>query len=341
MKCVTDADSAVCCELCDVWYHSRCQDIPDPLYKALQSYSNELHWFCRNCKAGANKVLSIVAKLQINVTRLEEELARAKQELQKEWSEKLCELEGHMKGIGDRVAECETRLEKGLAVGDGSSEEKEKRTAEREQSWATLVSKQIEAKMLEVSSAITDIKSNVESTKGDFEEERDRLRRSNNIVIYNFQESKTEDPKQWAAEDRQACIEMLKTQLRIDIEPGDVKRVLRLGRRAGPAEGLQEGSNNDTVLRCRPMLVELRDGVIKNLVMQSSGRLATAKGDNRKIIIGHDMTKKQRSECKDLVAEAKVREAQEQSGEWMYRVRGTPGNLSIVKLRRKTKEGTQ
>jgi hypothetical protein len=282
-----------------------------------------------------------MAKLQNNVTRLEEELVRAKQEWQKELSEKLCELGGHMKGIGDRLTECEARLEKSLAVGGGATAEADEKVAEREQSWAALVSKQVDAKLLEVSSAITVIKSNVETTKEDFEEEKDRLRRVNNIVIYNFQESKTEDSKQWAADDRQACIDMLRTQLKIDIETGDVKRVLRLGRRAVPADRLQEEAPVDTETRPRPMLVELRDGVIKNLVMQSSGRLAAAVGDSKKIIIGHDFTRKQRSECKSLVEEAKTKEAQEQSGEWMYRVRGTPGHLSIVKLRRRTKEGGQ
>jgi uncharacterized protein YukE len=312
--------------------------VPDPLYEALQAYSSELHWFCKNCKAGANKVLSILAKLQNNVTKLEEELARAKQEWQKEWSEKLGELEGHLKGIDDRVAECETRMEKSLTGGDGSAAaESDEKVAERERSWAAVVSKQIDAKLVEVSNAVTEIKSSVETTKGDIEEDRDKMRRINNIVIYNFQESKTEEPKQWAADDKQACIDMLRTQLRIDIEPGDVKRILRLGRRATS----QEESTSDTETKPRPILVEFKDRIIKNLVMQSSGRLATAVGEYKKIKIGHDMTKKERCECRDLVAEAKIKEAQEQSGEWMYRVRGTPGSLTIVKLRRTSRAGTQ
>ena len=43
----------------------------------------------------------------------------------------------------------------------------------------------------------------------------------------------------------------------------------------------------------------------------------------RSIIVAHDMTKKQREECKVLVNEAK--KSENESGDWVYKVRGPPG----------------
>ena len=42
----------------------------------------------------------------------------------------------------------------------------------------------------------------------------------------------------------------------------------------------------------------------------------------KSIIVTHDMTKMEREECKILVEKAKVKTQMEQSGEWMYQVRG-------------------
>ena len=50
------------------------------------------------------------------------------------------------------------------------------------------------------------------------------------------------------------------------------------------------------------------------------------------IIVAHDMTKKQWEECKALVNEAKGKSKNE-LGDWVYKVRGPPGLMKIVRLR--------
>jgi len=45
------------------------------------------------------------------------------------------------------------------------------------------------------------------------------------------------------------------------------------------------------------------------------------------------MTKTERDECKRMVTEAKDQEAKDQSGEYIYRVRGLPGKMKIIKIR--------
>ena len=51
------------------------------------------------------------------------------------------------------------------------------------------------------------------------------------------------------------------------------------------------------------------------------------------VVIAHDMTKKERDECKALVETAKLKNDNE-TGEWIYRVRGPPGRMKIVQLRK-------
>jgi len=47
----------------------------------------------------------------------------------------------------------------------------------------------------------------------------------------------------------------------------------------------------------------------------------------------HDMTIKEREKCKSLVAEAKIKQS-EGMGNFVYRVRGLPGQMKIVKFRK-------
>ena len=48
----------------------------------------------------------------------------------------------------------------------------------------------------------------------------------------------------------------------------------------------------------------------------------------------HDMTKKQRENVKKLVAEAKKKEEEDESGEYIYRVRGPPHKKYIKRIKK-------
>jgi hypothetical protein len=73
--------------------------------------------------------------------------------------------------------------------------------------------------------------------------------------------------------------------------------------------------------------VEQRDKQMKNLIMESTYKLSKIP-DIKKVIIGHDLTKNERGECRVLTKEAKTkRESQDTTGEWIYRVRRSPGQM--------------
>jgi hypothetical protein len=80
-------------------------------------------------------------------------------------------------------------------------------------------------------------------------------------------------------------------------------------------------------------LIQFREKAIKNQVMESLSKLRQAENKFKNISVTHDLTQQERSECRQLVEEAKKKQ-QEEQGEFIYRVRGLPGNLKIIKIRK-------
>jgi hypothetical protein len=87
--------------------------------------------------------------------------------------------------------------------------------------------------------------------------------------------------------------------------------------------------------RHRPLLVQFSSRLAKNLVMDNLFRLKNIEARFRGVTISHDMTVKEREECRKLVDEAKEKAASDTSGEWIYRVRGQPGQMRVVSIRKR------
>jgi len=72
----------------------------------------------------------------------------------------------------------------------------------------------------------------------------------------------------------------------------------------------------------------------KNLLIENLYKLKHLEAKFKNIIIGHDMTQKERQECKEMVQEAKLKTENDSSGDFIYRVRGYPGSMKIVQIRK-------
>jgi len=67
------------------------------------------------------------------------------------------------------------------------------------------------------------------------------------------------------------------------------------------------------------VLIEFYDKAIKNQVIECAPKLHCATDSySKKIIVRHDMTMMERTECRKLVNEAKEQEANDNTGEWIY-----------------------
>ena len=67
--------------------------------------------------------------------------------------------------------------------------------------------------------------------------------------------------------------------------------------------------------------------------MECLYKLKDADNKFKNISVTHDLTESERNECKLLVAEAKQKQSEE-SGEFIWRVRGLPGQLKLIKFKK-------
>jgi len=311
-KLVGDQDTGVFCEICELWYHCRCQGIPEAMYNVLNQHNAELHWFCKNCNTGAGKLLMTISKISTKVEKLEEEMVKIKAELH-------AEMAHSVKMIKDDLAKMENRIEQSEKKVDEYKEE-DSNKREITPQWSDIVSREVDAKMSVITADMSTVQDTLEKTKLLINEQKDKESRANNVIVYNIAETTVVDRKEWMTQEKSYCLNLFNEALDIKIKQEDIKRMLRLGK-------LEDN-------KCRPILIEFRDKAIKNQVIECAPKLRYASDLYSKTIISHDMTVMERAECRKLVNDAKLQEANDHSGEWIYRVRGAPGQMRIVKLRR-------
>jgi len=85
----------------------------------------------------------------------------------------------------------------------------------------------------------------------------------------------------------------------------------------------------------RPIFIQFVNRNVKNFVMESLYKIKHLDSKFKSVIVTHDLTRKEREECKELVEEAKLKAQQDPSGEWVYQVRGPPGKMIIEKFRKR------
>jgi hypothetical protein len=172
-----------------------------------------------------------------------------------------------------------------------------------------------------ISADLCTVQTTAEEVREKLAEDADKLRRKNNIIIYNAPESKLHSNLERVKDDKDYCIEMMSTVLKVGYEEDDIKKVLRLGKKGDDS-------------RARSLLVEFSDGHIKNMVMENASRLEKAQGKFEHVTISHNMTAKERDQCRKLVAEAKHKQSEDESGEYIYKVRGPPAQMKIMKFKK-------
>jgi len=79
--------------------------------------------------------------------------------------------------------------------------------------------------------------------------------------------------------------------------------------------------------------VDLANGHVKNVVMNNVTNMRLTKDKFQGVTISHDMTVKEREQCKLLVEEAKKIQNVETEN-YIYRVRGPLGQMKVMKFRK-------
>ena len=302
---LTDENTKIiCCDRCEYWYCIKCANIPEAGYAFLASQDAEaVAWYCRPCK------------LPAKTTVLEE------------------------KSIEDKCKEYMERINQRMETIESSIQRKaEKTTVEEVQKKIEDIEKKIKiieegkegrkswADIMETPEKKT-VEEAIEKQLRDREnEEKDRQNRKNNIIIFGLPESKATENEQRKDEDIKRIVGLSKTICQVNITEEAISRAIRLGK-------LNEEKD-------RPLLITLKEEEKKRQLFQNLNKIRDAGEPFNKVIITHDLTKKQKDELKQLVEQAKEKEKEDQSGEYMYHVRGPPWSWFMMKIPKKCRESS-
>lgn len=310
LKTVTDQDDGVLCELCGNWFHCRCQGIAERMYKALKQYKTELHWFCKGCQAGAEKLLAVMTKMQSKIEKLEEELVRYKTDTRAEMASTINNLRDDLRNdlqqMDARLVQCESKTRECRQELNGPVTAKltdmEKKMSTGEPMWSDIVSKEVSKEVNSVISVVTaDMASLQNQTKFmlNDKEERDEIgRRKNCAVIHGVKEPSAANFESAKKEDSDNISELLH-ELKCDHI--SVSSFTRLGKKP---DGMEADNKS------RPIKLILASESQKDEVLTKSKNLRNTSNTKFKgVFIHQDLTPRQRERRHVLVTELKERQA--------------------------------
>ena len=160
----------------------------------------------------------------------------------------------------------------------------------------------------------SEMKKNVEVAVKATKEKDDRKL---NVIIFQAPESTSIIKDEILDQDKTFVTKTFNDILELDSEQSsDIVKTLRLGRK----------KDNEN----RPLLVTLGSEETKKKVMRNLYQL---KDKNQTIKINHDMTPEERKELRDLIQEAEKKTKEEESGDFVFRVRGPPWDRRIVRIK--------
>lgn len=347
---ITDDIKALQCDRCqapNAWKCALCLNMPHELYEKLVTDPKlNLKWFCDTCSSiisdstysaqshndKLDQLIVTIEKLMDRYDNIDQQLASKcdtsemikletrlnllEQQVFKS-DEYNRELESKLNVNQQKVNDIQTRmLETNTILQDVQDELK---TTNGITQWSDIVKEAVDSKFETVSVGLNIVEKSIEETRKQAQEIRDKEDRRNNVILYKVPECPPGSYEEIVKHDGDFFLEACSEVLGLDITRDDIKKIYRIGKR-GP--------------EARPLLVQLSSGMLKNHIMETTYKLRSV--DKFKgIVISHDMTKSERDQCKQLVAEAKTRESQDESGEFIFRVRGPPGNMKIVRLRKR------
>lgn len=320
-KTVGKKEKALQCEICNEWSHIKCLDYLESEYQFLKDHQS-VHWFCDQCNKSIASVIKEVSKQNHRQDKIEQDLGR----LNIDYINRTTEVDKKLKELSDKVVGIDTKIDniveaklvESLAKPSFASIlAKEVEDSLAKPSFSSIVAKEVDDKLSKVSTDVTKVQLALDSAKKNVDEDKDRDSRASNIILYRVAEGATKD--ETVKNDKAFCSELCKEVLGIDVAEKDFKAIFRLGR-------AESG-------KTRPLLVQFREKTLKNQIMESMYKLKGADDKFKNISVTHDMTQKERDECKALVAEAKEKQTGE-SGEYIWRVRGLPGQLKLVKTKK-------
>lgn len=298
---VKDDEKALGCEVCEYWYHIKCENDPEEVYDFMSSaeQGKQLNWSCSFCHHGCSMLQKRIRKIEEKQLKM----AEAQQEMEFTLSKLVVSVEENKEkseGMEDRLGQLEVKSLQ-------TSEAVEKCTTGINATMERLGTVKAKLESIMGTSATVMEKRAAESQnetivkQGDVKQCRDQEEmyreicdmrsRENNIVIYGFPESNSEDTSRKIEHDR-GIVKDLLVACNLESEQSKILWVSRLGR---PRQDRSKP---------RPILVKLLDITVKRNIF---GNIKLLQGNRvfENVRIKHDLTRRELQQESTLWNEAK------------------------------------
>lgn len=277
---ITDGEDSVCCDMCEEWYHPKCQGLTMDAFRALSSY--DFLWLCSSCRPKFMGTLKTGKQIEAKLEDVEQKIlgalesSRTEAKSTKQLEEKIASLEKMMMG---KMNQQQVEVEKSLKVHE-----------EVVQSMPELQSQ---------------LKKSTQELKKLVEKKEDKETREVNIIIHNIPESKSDDPATRKKYDSDSFYNIVQA-LGGDARGMEMDNIYRLGKKKEVVEGSKEKS------KPRLMLVRLKKK--EDVEMLISKRWELSKAGFSNIYLTRDLPLEERE------LQRKLREELAEKGKDTHRI---------------------
>jgi uncharacterized phage infection (PIP) family protein YhgE len=272
------------------------------MYKTMKQYP-ELHWFCKNCRHGAERIMAALSLVQTKMVMMENEAAQHRNELKTEigqLSSVLNEIKGDITTIGNRMDQCELRTEQGRrelqgTVNDTLRDIQSELITKEVPKWSEVVTREMEVKLTAVSDNMASVQSALQQqTKSILDDkcEQEINKRKCNLIIHGLSEPREDNAEKAKTDDHDQVAEILHE---MNCDEVSVDSVTRLGRKA-----------SDPEVKPRPILLTIASEKQKDKILRMTKNLKQRNSTGPdKIFMHQDYTPRQRERRQMLVKEMK------------------------------------
>jgi hypothetical protein len=257
-------DKAMQCELCELWFHCKCESISEDSYKLMGQ--DKIHFYCGRCDKAAGKILKTVLGIQARQTKMEGELNKVKGEVE-EINKRPYVVQEQLQEV---VQHFESEIEDVKKAVLKGSQDVEKDNPEVQT---------LQSELAELKSGMTSqLNTTVKEMKEEVEESLEIERRKMNLVIHGL---KDED----AEADVDEVIKLFEDGLKMDYLR-HVDKIMRIGRRV-------------TENKPRPLKIILKGLDSRKEILARTKNLKEIDTFS-KVFITPDLTRKQQERDKEL-----------------------------------------
>lgn len=320
------------CKMCGESCHPKCAGISDGTFKEIQSILN-FSWNCDDCvnKFGGDVMGGVIGRIDglgKKMNDLECECNSGNHRM----DDKFTKMSDTFAGMIEKFDMLDKQVNKLMIDNDTILKNVTSNLGDKKindslsllkkdikSSWSDVVKAEVNRYVSKVDEGMDSLKKEVLKTKEKVELNCEIDDKAHNIIIFRLQETKELGYDEFRKIELDNILHILKTVTKEKIEKEDIDNFFRLGKKDGST---------------RPLLIKFKTKNTRNMLMDNLSNFGSLDGIFKNIFIGYDLTKSQREECKKLTMAGKEK-TNSDNGEFIYRVRGKPGNFRLVKLRKR------